>query len=255
MAKSSSVAILLLTFTSALAWSVVLDKSSDITDTMWKIKGYSMYLEDGNALRGPIHQYLPDEFQYPKFALSKGIWAIVPSKNDCDVFQTDSFENFSSEEDTDSGMNSNFSSTSTPRSTPLCNTSASASFQCKTSAQLMASVKVRYNFGGNATLRITGARGHPYEEFAEGKQMDDWVETSVPLDGRQMTVEAIVNQDGAYVLIDSITVEIGGASTTPRTTTTTTTEKPQPPTSGQQMLLTYSVGFLTVLALGICKMI
>ncbi|CAL8102134.1 unnamed protein product [Orchesella dallaii] len=237
MAKFNTAVVLFFAFSSALAWTVSLDKSSD-ESRMWKIKD-SVYLSGGEDLQGAMREYLPKGFQFNNFALSKGIWVVVPNKKNCDAtpknddaWMNTGWDDFSSEV---ISTNSNSSSTSsnTPKSVSHCNTTATGIFQLKMSAQLLASVKVTFNYGGNSTIRITGARGHPFEEFADGKQFDNWIETSIPLDGRLMLLEAIVYGDGDYILIDKIEAEVSAATTTSTTKQTTTTEKPQPPASGQ----------------------
>lgn len=167
----------------------VLDKESE-KDLMWKIKGDTVYLESGQQLRRPpVNQYLPSDFKFRSFDLSDGIWAVVPSKNrDCVAFEEpDSFEKWSSEETDD--LNGTLSTIKKPP----CNVTASGSFQCSLKAQMVDSVSVRYNFGGNATIRITGGRKYPFETSANNVASYNWDHFKVDnIDGRTVRTEKLI---------------------------------------------------------------
>jgi len=73
--------------------SIPLDTASDLENPMWKVKGFSQYVQDASVLRGPLSEYFPEKFQFAHLDLSTGIWVIVPTATkDCPGPEMDSME-------------------------------------------------------------------------------------------------------------------------------------------------------------------
>lgn len=201
-----------------------LDLAKDADASMWKIKGFQEYLEDGSNLRGQLAHFFPAKFPFANFDLAQGVWVIVPSIIDCPPApEMDSSESIESNENTelvskaffkwlggtlpdDRSKNETSSTTSsttipttvsttttkapTKRTTtekPLCYGNSSATFQFNLRAQLLTSIKLKYSLGGNALIKVYTPGVEPFEIYGNrGHQPDNWIEEKVPLSGRSV---------------------------------------------------------------------